>query len=171
MGLINLEPSWHPGEEVRWRRPAARSRDDRVVSGTLFASTLALVFMPNRLNRHRDLVSVRIPWQQVRRIDTVAPSLSIAGRAGGGLRRRLRVLSADPETGAELFVINHPEQIAIELRKLIPAAVADGPGPAGPGPVGPGPDGESMARPGPTAPTPGLAGPSTDDPAPTGRDA
>ncbi len=36
MGLINLDPTLHQGEEVVWRRPAALSVKDHVVAGVLY---------------------------------------------------------------------------------------------------------------------------------------
>jgi hypothetical protein len=117
MGLINLEPTLHPDEEVRWRRPAARSLEDRTVAGLLYLTSRAVVFMPNRLNRRRDLVSTRIPLAQVVAVGTLAPSRLLTAKRSGGLRRRLRLQMLD---GAdELFVINHPERAAEELRRLL----------------------------------------------------
>lgn len=117
MGLINLEPTFHEGEELLWRRPAARSLADRTVAGVLFLTSIGVVFMPNRLNRRRDIVSVRIPHDRIENIDTVAPVLARASRRNGGLRRRLRVTTADE---ALLFVINHPEQVADEISCALP---------------------------------------------------
>jgi hypothetical protein len=113
MGLINLEPTLHEGEQVVWRRPAARSLTNRTVPGTLYLTTEALVFMPNRLNRRRDIISTRIPRAQLAAIDTVDPVLSLSAQRSGGLRRRLRAISAE-ET--HLFVIKHPDRVARELR-------------------------------------------------------
>jgi hypothetical protein len=117
MGLINLDPTLHQGEEVLWRRPAARSLADRTVSGTLFLTSISVVFMPNRLNRRRDIISVRIPHEQLENIDTVSPVLARVSHRNGGLRRRLCL-----ETAGEthLFVINHPEQVAAEIRSALP---------------------------------------------------
>jgi hypothetical protein len=117
MGLINLEPTLHPGEEVRWRQPAAHSLEDRTVAGVLYATSDGLVFMPNRLNRRRYLVSTRIPGAQIASVDTAGPVRSVSARKNGGLRRRLRVTVHDGEP--ELFVINHPERVARELRRLL----------------------------------------------------
>lgn len=113
MGLINLEPTLHEGEQVVWRRPAALSLTDHVVAGLLHLTSEAVLFMPNRFNRRRDIVSTRVPLHQIGDVDTVAPTMSLAAKRNGGMRRRLR-LHADQE--AYLFVINHPEQVADELR-------------------------------------------------------
>jgi hypothetical protein len=123
MGLINLEPTLHEGELVVWRRPAARSLGDRVVAGVLYLTSEAILFMPNRLNRRRDIVSTRLPRDQIARVDTLSPAVSLASSRGGGMRRRLRVSVAD-ET--HLFVVNHPEQVAAELT----SALRESPGPA-----------------------------------------
>lgn len=123
MGLINLEPTLHEGERVLWRRPAAQSLSDRTVPGLLFLTSDAVVFMPNRLNRRRYIVSTRIPRERLAAVDTIEPVMSLASQRNGGLRRRLRVTTTD-ET--HLFVINHPEQVADELR----AALRGSPGPA-----------------------------------------
>lgn len=119
MGLINLEPTFHEGEEVLWRRPAARSLSDRTVTGTLFLTSMSVLFMPNRLNRRRDIVSIRIPRAQVESVDTVRPVLARISQRNGGLRRRLRVTTPDEEL---LFVINHPEQAVDEIRSALPAS-------------------------------------------------
>ncbi|HEX3802171.1 MAG TPA: hypothetical protein VHV75_04965 [Solirubrobacteraceae bacterium] len=116
MGLINLEPTLHNGEEVVWRRPAARSLERQTVPGMLYLTSDALLFMPNRLNRRRDIVSTRIPHEQLIAVDTIDPVLSRASRQNGGLRRRLRVQAPD-ET--HLFVIKHPDQVAQELRASV----------------------------------------------------
>lgn len=123
MGLINLEPTLHPGEEIRWRGPAARSRENRTVPGLIIATNQAIVFMPNRLNRRRDLISWRLSWEQVQRIDTAGPERNLAARKTGGLRRRVRVVSVENET--ELFVVNQPEQVSIQLRRLAPGEPED----------------------------------------------
>ena len=112
MGLINLEPTLHDGEQVLWRRPAALSLSDRVVPGTLHLTSESVLFMPNRLNRRRDIVSTRIPIAEIASIDTLDPAMSRAAKRNGGMRRRLRVRFGQE---ALLFVINHPEQIADEL--------------------------------------------------------
>jgi hypothetical protein len=112
MGLINLEPTLHDGEQVLWRRPAALSLSDRMVAGTLHVTTESVLFMPNRFNRRRDIVSTRIPNAQVSSVDTLDPVVSLAAKRNGGMRRRLRVRFGQE---ALLFVINHPEQVAGEL--------------------------------------------------------
>ena len=112
MGLINLEPTLHDGEQVLWRRPAALSLSDRMVAGMLHVTTEALLFMPNRFNRRRDIVSTRIPNAQISGVDTLDPVMSLAAKRNGGMRRRLRVRFGQE---AVLFVINHPEQVAGEL--------------------------------------------------------
>jgi len=117
MGLINLEPTLHPGEEIRWRRPAARSLSDRTVAGMLYVTSHSLVFMPNRLNRRRDLVSTRIPLERIDVVDTIAPQRSLASKRSGGLRRRLLVTTLDEDE--HLFVINQPDRVARELRGLL----------------------------------------------------
>jgi hypothetical protein len=124
MGLINLDPTLHQGELVQWRRPAALSLRDRMIAGLLYLTSEAVLFMPNRFNRRRDIVSTRLPRQQIVEVDTVSPVLALrASRRNGGMRRRLRVDTAE-ET--HLFVINHPERVAEELR----AALREWPGPA-----------------------------------------
>jgi hypothetical protein len=112
MGLINLEPTLHDGERVVWRRPAALSLSDHMVAGLLYLTSESLLFMPNRFNRRRDIVSTRIPLGQATGVDTVDPVRSLAAKRNGSMRRRLRL-----RTGSEplLFVINHPEQVADEL--------------------------------------------------------
>lgn len=112
MGLINLEPTLHDGERVLWRRPAALSLSDRMVAGTLHVTSEAVLFMPNRFNRRRDIVSTRIPSGEITGVDTLDPVMSLAAKRNGGMRRRLRVRFGQE---ALLFVINHPEQVADEL--------------------------------------------------------
>lgn len=116
MGLINLEPTLHDGERVLWRRPAARSLSDHVVAGVLHLTSEALLFMPNRFNRRRDLVSTRLPHAQIAQIDTVDPVIALGSRRTGAMRRRLRVRSGEE---VHLFVIGHPEQVADELRSAL----------------------------------------------------
>lgn len=116
MGLINLEPTLHEGERIVWRKPAARSLANRTVPGLLYLTTDAVLFMPNRLNRRRYIISTRIPRERVDAVDTLAPAVALSSQRNGGLRRRLRV-TADDET--HLFVINHPEQVAAELRDAL----------------------------------------------------
>ena len=112
MGLINLEPTLHDGEQVLWRRPAGLSLSDRMVAGTLHVTSESVLFMPNRFNRRRDIVSTRIPVTQITSVDTLDPAMSLAAKRNGGMRRRLRVRFGQE---ALLFVINHPEQVAGEL--------------------------------------------------------
>jgi hypothetical protein len=113
MGLINLEPTLHQGERVLWRRPAALSLSDRMVAGVLYVTSESLLFMPNRFNRRRDIVSTRLPVEQLTGVDTIAPVRSLGAKRNGGMRRRLRI-----RAGLELpllFVINHPDQVAGEI--------------------------------------------------------
>jgi hypothetical protein len=112
MGLINLEPTLHEGERVVWRRPAALSLSDRMVAGLLYLTSESLLFMPNRFNRRRNIVSTRLPLGEATAVDTVGPVRSLAAKRNGSMRRRLRI-----QAGSEslLFVINHPEQVADEL--------------------------------------------------------
>ncbi len=112
MGLINLEPTLHEGERVRWRRPAALSLGDRMVAGLLYVTSESVLFMPNRFNRRRDIISTRVPIAQITAVDTLDPVMSLAAKRNGAMRRRLRV-----RCGQEvlLFVVNHPEQVAGEL--------------------------------------------------------
>jgi hypothetical protein len=133
MGLINLDPTLHEGERVVWRRPAAHSLSGRVVAGVLYLTSEALLFMPNRFNRRRDIVSTRLPRELIARVDTVGPGVSLAASRSGGLRRRLRVTAAAESVTAaaesmsaaaegmtaaaevHVFVINHAERAATEL--------------------------------------------------------
>lgn len=112
MGLINLEPTLHQGERVAWRRPAALSLSDHMVAGVLYVTSESLLFMPNRFNRRRDIVSTRLPLEQLTAVDTVAPVRSLGAKRNGGMRRRLRVTAG---LDSLLFVINHPERVAEEL--------------------------------------------------------
>ncbi|MGH2861862.1 MAG: hypothetical protein ACRDLT_10220 [Solirubrobacteraceae bacterium] len=112
MGLINLEPTLHEREQVVWRRPAALSLSDHVVAGLLYVTSEALLFMPNRFNRRRDIVSTRVPIGQITGVDTLDPVRSLAAKRNGGLRRRLRVRCGQEPL---LFVVNHPEEVAGEL--------------------------------------------------------
>ncbi len=123
MGLINLDPTLHQGEEVLWRRPAALSLRDRMVAGMLYLTSEAVLFMPNRFNRRSDIVSTRLPRERIVEVDTVSPVITLASKRNGGVRRRLRV---DTDEEMHLFVINHPERAAQELR----AALREWPEPA-----------------------------------------
>lgn len=123
MGLINLDPTLHQGEEVVWRRPAALSLPDRMIAGVLYLTSEAVLFMPNRFNRRRDIVSTRLPRERILEVDTVSPVLTLASKRNGGARRRLRV---DSTGDIHLFVINHPDRVAEELR----AALREWPEPA-----------------------------------------
>jgi hypothetical protein len=123
VGLINLEPTLHEGERLLWRRPAALSLSDRMVTGVLHVTSEALLFMPNRFNRRRYIVSTRIPLTQVTQVDTLSAVRSLAAKRNGAMRPRLRVRAGEEEA---LFVINHPEQVADALR----AALHESPEPA-----------------------------------------
>ena len=123
MGLINLDPTLHQGERVLWRRPAALSLRDHMVAGVLYLTSEAVLFMPNRFNRRHDIISTRLPRAGIVDVDTVSPVVALRSNRNGGMRRRLRVDTAD-ET--HLFVINHPEQVAEELR----VALRESPRPA-----------------------------------------
>jgi hypothetical protein len=112
VGLINLEPTLHEGEQVVWRRPAALSLSDHMVAGLLYLTSESVLFMPNRFNRRRDIVSTRIPLGQTIAVDTVEPVRSLVAKRNGGMRRRLRLRAG---TESLLFVINHPDQVADEL--------------------------------------------------------
>ena len=113
MGLINLDPTLHQGELVVWRRAAALSLPDHMVAGVLYLTSEAVLFMPNRFNRRHDIVSTRVPRTQIVDVDTVKPVVALRSKRNGGMRRRLRV---DTDEESHLFVINHPEQVAEELR-------------------------------------------------------
>jgi len=117
VGLINLEPALEPGEQERWRRPAALCLADATVAGTLHLTSLGLVFVPNRLNRPGRRQQLRIPAAQISEAGVAHGQLSLANRNNGGMRPRLRILTDAHET--QLFLINHPEQVAAELEALL----------------------------------------------------
>jgi len=119
MGLINLEPTLHDGERVLWRRPAALSLPDRLVAGLLLLTSEAVVFMPNRLNRRRYIVSTRLSLGSISHVGTVEPVRSLSARRNGGMRRRLLIAAGDE---SHLLVINHPERVARELRSALPGS-------------------------------------------------
>jgi hypothetical protein len=123
MGLINLDPTLHQGEEILWRHPAALSLRDHMVAGLLYLTSEAVLFMPNRFNRRHDIVSTRLPREWIVEVDTVSPVVALRSKRNGGMRRRLRLDTAE-ET--HLFVINHPERVAEQLR----AVLRESPGPA-----------------------------------------
>ena len=123
MGLINLDPTLHLGEDVVWRRPAALSLKDRMVAGVLYLTSEAVLFMPNRFNRRSAIVSTRVPRERILDVGTISPVISLSSKRNGGARRRLRVDTAEE---MHLFVINHPDRVAEELR----AALREWPEPA-----------------------------------------
>ena len=116
VGLINLDPTLHRDELVQWRRPAALSLPDHMVAGLLYLTSEAVLFMPNRFNRRRDIVSTRLPRARIVDVDTVSPVVALRSKRNGGMRRRLRVDTAEE---SHLFVINHPERVAEELRAAL----------------------------------------------------
>jgi hypothetical protein len=116
MGLINLDPTLHQGEAVVWRRPAALSLKDHMVAGVLYLTSEAVLFMPNRFNRRSEIVSTRVPRERIVDVDTVSPVISLASKRNGGARRRLRVDTVDE---MHLFVINHADRVAEELRAAL----------------------------------------------------
>lgn len=116
MGLINLEPTLRDGEEVRWRRSAALCVGPRTVAGQLIATSLGLVFMPNRLNRRRDLVARRIPYGDLTEIAVQErePSLTkLVRRDSSALQRRLRLQTRHGDT--LLLVVRRPDEVVAAL--------------------------------------------------------
>jgi hypothetical protein len=120
VGLINLEPTLRAGEEVLWRQAAAFCVEDHTVGGVLYATSIGLVFMPNRLNRRRDLVSQRIAREDQPNIAVAPPDRRWKTRSSGGMRHRVRVETRHGDV--YLFVVNHPDQVAQQLRELIAGA-------------------------------------------------
>lgn len=120
MGFINLEPTLHAGETIRWTRPAALLAEERVVRGMLFATSEGLIFMPNRLNRRRDLIAQRIRRDD---LDTVAvlererTLRGVVARSSAALGRRLVLRSRHGD--ALVFVVRHPDEVAAEIRALL----------------------------------------------------
>lgn len=82
----------------------------------LYLTSEAVVFMPNRFNRRRDIVSTRLPREQILGVDTVDRVVSLASPCNGGMRRRLRLSTSEE---AHVFVINHPERVAEDLRSAV----------------------------------------------------
>ncbi len=72
--------------------------------------------MPNRFNRRNEIVSTRVPRERIVDVDTVSPVISLASKRNGGARRRLRV---DTVEEMHLFVINHADRVAEELRAAL----------------------------------------------------
>jgi hypothetical protein len=113
MGLFNQTPPLLSGEVIRWKKPAGYSLETTAIGGTLFVTSIALVFMPNRLSSRRDWGPQRIP------IDTIA-KIAVQERTGtpynGGMRRRLRIETTSGEV--HLIWVKHPDEVIPELRSL-----------------------------------------------------
>ncbi len=99
--------------QARWLANHAVS-SMRAVGGTLIATTLRLRFTPNRVDRALGGKVWEVPMGAIAAIE-LAP-VSLKAFFGGGLRRRLRVVTSD---GApHLFVVNDVTRVRADLRAL-----------------------------------------------------
>ena len=62
------------------------------------------------MNRRRFIVSTRIPREQLAGVDTVEPVVSLSSQRNGGLRRRLRVQTADERHAMSAHVKRAPDR-------------------------------------------------------------
>ena len=99
-----------------WSRRANRITSRwRAVGGKLFADAQSVRFQPNAFDRALAGREWSAGASAIRSID-VAPRRPGSHMFGAGLRRQLRIETAD---GDEYFVVNHVEDAAAELRRLL----------------------------------------------------
>jgi hypothetical protein len=121
MGFLNRDPPLEPNEQIRWRKPSTLSIGQSInteVGGTLFVTTRGLVFMPNRLNPpwiKGRRSAYRIPQEDISTIDVKEPDSRTPYTTGQ--RRRVRVQRPDGQ--CDLFLMNHPDEVAAEIRSLL----------------------------------------------------
>jgi hypothetical protein len=114
LSFLNSQPPLAPGDEVRWQRPAAYCLDNSTVGGTLSVTLTQLVFMPNRMSSRRDWGPQRIGFADVSEITVMKPT---GTPYNGGLRHRVQIDTHHHER--HLLIIEHPDEVAAQLRKLV----------------------------------------------------
>jgi len=102
------------GRKPRVRRHRSEEEHARHVGGTLFLTTLGLVFMPDRLNRpgiERGKSSYRIPADDVATVDVKERTSRTPYTTGQ--RRRVCIQRRDGQ--CDLFLMNQPDEVAAEI--------------------------------------------------------
>lgn len=115
MSLLIPTPTLHRDERILWRSPAGFTTPRPTVGGTLYATTVRLLFIPNRLNflpRSRQRREWSIEWLS---------SVCVLGRDftpyTGGMHDRLNLTLND---GEQLqFVVKEPSVAVEELSQII----------------------------------------------------
>lgn len=107
------KPDLEPSEQVVATKAANHTRGSTAVGGRLIVTNRRLIFTPNAF----ESLLRRRPWSistdQVVGVGVESASLTHAG--GGGLRKRLRVRTAD---GEELFLVNKLDQLLRQLNEI-----------------------------------------------------
>ena len=102
-------------QELRWERRANRTTSAmRSVGGKLGVIGDHLAFSPHGFDRALAATDWSVPLEQVKSFQ-VEP-VSLGHLFGGGLRKRLAVVTRDGER--ELFVVGNAEKTARELSQL-----------------------------------------------------
>lgn len=103
-----------PGEVLRWRAACNWKQGGRVSGGHLGATSMALLFEPNRLDVLTGAESVRLPLGDIAAVSIEpggSPSLT------GGLRPRLRIERRNGTV--ELVLVNRVDQRLANVQEAL----------------------------------------------------
>jgi hypothetical protein len=101
------------GEEVAWSSAANRFQGSRGIGGKLFLTDRRLLFNPHRIDGMTGGKTWQAELAEVQSVTKEPKGSGKAGRAGGGLRDRLKL---ELEDGSEeLFVINKLDEVIDRL--------------------------------------------------------
>lgn len=113
MSWLIPEPKLNADERVLWRKPGSITLRT-AVGGTLYVTSARILFVPNRLNTHRNRQVREWPLPAVQSVDVQGRDFTAYT---GGMHNRLRLTLA---TGEHLlFVIKGLGRSVAELQDII----------------------------------------------------
>ncbi len=107
-----------PEEEVQWSKPANRFQGSRAVGGKLFLTNRRLLFNPQLVDGMIGGQRWSTPLELVSEVTVEPKGSGKAGKLGGGLRDRLKLVLGNGEE--ELFVVNKLDEVVARLGSAVP---------------------------------------------------
>jgi hypothetical protein len=113
---INQSPVLEAGEAIAWELPAVLSADGRhTVSGSLFVTDRSVIFQPNRVNTSKN-DPMAFPIDAIVGVERVERTGTLYD---GGMRRRLRIVTADGTR--TMFIVRDLDGVISRLSNAVAA--------------------------------------------------
>ena len=116
------KPTLEPGENIVEMWLANRTQGFRGVGGRLYLTTHRVAFEPHQVEILLKSAPSSLPLGEVSSVELEAAEIAWAHLFDGGMRSRLKIVM---KSGAvDLYVVNHPEEVAKRIQAALPASAA-----------------------------------------------